>query len=305
MKSFLAGLILLLSHTGFCQQIPTLSYETLVFNRVTGPTVSPVPSASNPGKTCTAANSACAIQNNGMGSHYVTFCITGGTVSSIAIWLEASNDQTVTSSVPTPNNFIQITSTASAPLGTVGCGTLEAAGYFQYLRLHLQTFAGTSPVLTAWYSGIGTALPGASILQNRGSQFVSFNPSFLFRDDIQSTPVSVSTLTQAFYAGQGVNPNTVPVFVTLSCGTNTTNITLLWEIPANDTRNFDFGSPGAACQANASNPNINVACSTSQSSPTDPTNPCTVILYGKSFIPLATQVNFAGSVGATVTQPPN
>jgi hypothetical protein len=303
MKKF-ALIIFLFSAIAHAQQLPTLSYETPVFNQVTGPTISPVeqPGVSLNTNTCKTPNSSCWIANTGMGSHTVTFCITGGTVTALAIWLEGSNDNTVTSGVLTPTNWIQMSSEAVQPTGTVGCGTLEAAGYFQYLRLHLSTLSGTNPVISAWYSGIGTALPGASILQNRGSQFVSFNPSFVFRNDVKSTATTVTTVTQSFYAGQAVNPNGVPVFVTLTCGQNGSTVIPMWEIPANDTRNLDFGSPGAQCQAT---PSITVACSTSASSAVDPASPCPVTLYGKSFIPLATQVNFAGTVGATVSQPPN
>lgn len=282
---------------GEAQQLPTLSYETPVFNQVTGPSISPVPSVQFPGTTCNTPNSMCAIQNNGMGAHQVIFCIVSGTVSSLDIWIEGSNDQTLTATVPTPAQWIQISPEAIFPTGTTGCGTLETGQYYQFVRLHLATLSGTSPKLSAWYSGIGTALPSASVLQNRGSQFTATNPGVPLVFSVKSSPQNVSPFTLAIFGASVANPNSVPVFASLTCvGASGA---LEWEIPANDTRPLDIGGPGLTCAGTST-----IACSTSAGSAVDPTNSCLVNLVTKTFLTVRTQINFAGTVGATSLQPP-
>jgi len=286
------------------QQLPTLSYEVQVFNQVTGPTISPIPTVPSPGNVCNTPNSTCAIQNTGMGSHVVTFCLVSGTVANIALWLEGSNDGTVTAGVPTPANWQQITQQA---VTLNGCGSLQGGGYFQWLRLHLATFNGTAPVLNAWYSGIGTALPGGGLLSfNQPSAPVTFNPSIAFTfTNLLSTPQTVASTALAVYSLNATNPNNVPVFVKLTCCVGGACVNsggpVLVAVPANDSRSPQFGAPGYACPA----PSSTISCSTSATSAIDPASACAVNVIGKMFNSINTQIQFNGTVSASQLQSPN
>jgi hypothetical protein len=301
-------LILLSAICCRAQQFPTLSYETVVFNQVTGPSISPIPTNAAPANVCNTANSICAIQNTGMGSHNVQFCIISGSVTAIDIWLEGSNDTTVTAGVPTPGNWSQISNEATVPIGAAGCGTLNAAGYFQWLRLHLATLSGTSPVLTAYYSGIGTALPpGGLFIANAISQPITFVPStYTTLTGVKSTPVALSSGSIAIYAAHLTNPNAAAVFIQLNCCQGPevcvpTQGNPVWEVPANDSRNFDFGTPGQQCLGHST-----VSCSTTAPpTATDPASGCFVNFVNKAFALVRTQINAAGSTLSQQSQAPN
>lgn len=285
------------------QQQPTPAYETVVFNQVIAASISPIPTNANPGKICNTANSICAIQNTGNAYHLVTFCIVGGTNVTYDILLEGSNDNAVP-----PNNWMQITEEGSTVAVSSGCGTLEGGGYFKWLRLHLVSLGGTSPVFTAWYSGVGTAQPGAGlILLNKTSQPITFVPStYTTLTGVKSTAVPLSSGSISVYAAHLTNPNTVPVFFQLNCcvGPEVCSPTQgdpVYEVPANDSRNFDFGTPGQQCLGHST-----LTCSTGvPPTLTDPSVGCFANFVNKPFATVRTQINNAGSTLSQQSQPPN
>ncbi len=278
------GIVLLLALVAgalaMYQSTVSLSYETLVFNQVTAPTISPVPTSSSPGTNCRAANTACAIQNTGMGAHWLKYCIVGGTVNSFAMELEGSDDNV---------SWMQASNQDTSLTGTSGCGVLEAAGYFQYLRANLMTFSGVSPVLTAWYSGIGTAIPGGGIiLGNKTSQPVTFVPDSTYvntslkstPDNLASTPVSIDAIIVG-------NPNAAVSYIRI---TSTTPANAVYPVAANSVTTLSITRGVQTTGAST------IGCATAPSGAGDPGAGCVVTVHYKPFTTVNTQINAAGAV---------
>lgn len=96
-----------------------------------------------------APTTSSVIADIGQASHVLTYCIAGGTATSIGIQLEASIDGTT---------FFAI---SNLGVGLSGCQALTAGGWFPNLRVNLVTFtAGGGITLTATYTGI--AGPGVA-----------------------------------------------------------------------------------------------------------------------------------------------
>lgn len=288
--------------TGFYYQtFTTSSYEALIFNQVTGVTISPVPTSANPGTNCRAANTACSIQNVGAGEHLVTYCITGGTVNAIAIELEGSNDIG-----NPPTNWMQISNQDTTLTGTAGCGVLEAAGYFQYLRINLSNFNGVNPVLTAWYAGVGTAIPGGGLVAgNKTSQPVTTVPAFAFSQTaLQTTPSTVCTTACTIFSADVYNPNASPVFFLITHVQQSSGGaigTVVFGIPANAGRNIPFG-PGLSAGLGGSSV---ITCATNVNGSGDPAVGCVETIEIKPFQAINAQVNSAGTPISIKTQQPN
>ena len=268
-------------------QAVTGSYYTQVFNNVTGPTISPTA-----GFACTGPNTSCSIQNYGMGSHWVKYCITGGTVNSISIELEGSDDQA---------NWMAITVNATTPTGTAGCGVLEGAGYWQWLRVNLITFSGSgSPKLSAWYTGIGSSIPGGGIVAG----FKTSQPVNLLSGTNFSTSTLVHT-TQTISSSAGViyeisasNPNGSAVYVNLSGLTGPTT-TAQYQVSANGSRDVPL-LPGLGFSANAT-----VACSTAINGSGDPATPCIVNINLKNSSVVNSQITSGGTVNGSGNRNPD
>jgi len=292
----------LLAIVGTCcafyyQTFTTASYETVVFNAVTGPTISPVPTSANPGTNCRAANTSCSIQNTGMGSHELSYCIVGGNVTAFALELEGSNDL-----ASPPGNWIQISNQDTSLSGTAGCGVLEGGGYYQYLRANLITFSGTgSPKLTAWYSGIGNAIPGGGLnVGLKASQPVTFVPDTTYENNaVSTTPQTVISSAASIDTVTVGNANAGNVFLTIggivtpSGGVSTAE----YMIPASSSivvpisRGFQVTSTGAT-----------VACSTAVNGSGAPATGCLVTIHLKPFVTVNSQVSNAGTVNGTAKQ---
>jgi hypothetical protein len=272
----------------YYQTFTTVSYEVLVFNQVTGPTISPVPTSSNPGTSCKTTNTSCAIQNVGTGAHLASYCITGGTVATFLIELEGSNDN----SSP-PGNWVQISNQDTSLTGTAGCGVLEAAGYFQWLRLNLITLTGTSPKITAWYSGVANAIPGGGIiLGQKASQPITQVPALAFTNTaLTSTPVNIGSSQATLFSVNVYNPNATVSFILIAGMPQT--ITL--EIGANASRDIPLG-PGVA-SSNATTPTIE--CSTALNGSGNPGTGCVVTVLYKPFQTINTQISNGGTVNST------
>lgn len=291
------------------QQFPTLTYETPVFNHVTDASaLSPIPTPGVPlsSNVCTGTNSKCAIQNTGMGTHLIRYC-TGGNNTGLDLWLEGTTD-TVAFPATVPATWTQISPEANFPNGISGCGYLKACGYFNYLRLHLQSQAGTANFIDAQYSGIATNCDAAgTVTNNGGAQPATFNPANFaagFTSVGLTTAKSTATMALAgdnvIYSMDVSNPNTGAVFASLQCNGVSPVTIFQIEVPANDTRPFPVAEIGTFCSFNTL-----VLCSTSQSSLVDPTNSC---LFNASFKPMLSihsQVTNAGSTTATRSQTPN
>jgi hypothetical protein len=290
----LVALAAILAMPSLAQQLPTLSYEHIIFNRVTSNAISPIPQNGAPGTSCSTAGSICAVQNNGMGEHLISICIVSGTVATMSFSLEGSNDTALV-----PNFWQQITRTISLT-GTSGCVVAEGAGYYQWLRLDLR-MTGTTPVVSAYYSGFGTAIPGAGLIfTGKTSQPGTWIPNqSLFNDAVQSTPVSLnSTLPIAIYGVHISNPNATPVFVHVYCNAV---VKMDWEVQGNTGRDPTEGPTGTECD-----PPSTVNCSTSDSTGTgDPGTGCIITVLQKPFAVVNTEVNFDGTVVSTQTQAPN
>jgi hypothetical protein len=274
----------------YYQTFTTVSYEVLVFNQVTGPTISPVPTSANPGTNCRAANTSCAIQNVGTGSHLLTYCITGGTVATFAIELEGSND-----TASPPGNWIQVSNQDTSLIGTAGCGVLEAAGYFQYLRANLITLTGTNPVITAWYTGVGNAIPGGGLINGqKASQPITQIPALAFENTaLTASAVNITTGVAAtlYYVG-AYNPNASPVYVVITGGPTP----LSFGVGANASRDIPL-APGTA-----STGTVSIGCATSPGGSGNPGTGCVVTVLYKPFQTINTQITSSGTVSASKGQ---
>jgi hypothetical protein len=227
-----------------------------------------------------------------MGSHWVKYCITGGTVTGLSIELEGSDDR---------SNWMAITINATTPTGTAGCGVLEGAGYWQWLRVNLITFTGSgSPKISAWYTGIASAIPGGGIVAG----FKSSQPV----NSVSGTNFSTSSLvhtTQTISANAGViyevsasNPNASAVYVNLAGLVGPTS-TAQFQISANGSRDVPM-LPGIGFNANAT-----VACSTAINGTGDPATPCIVNIDMKNASVVNSQVTNGGVVNGSGNRNPD
>lgn len=270
------------------------SYETMVLNQVTGPIISSATGA----LTCATANTACSIGNLGMGTHWLKFCIISGTVNNLQIELEGSDDKL---------NWMQISNQATTPTGTAGCAILEAAGYFQFLRVNVITLNGVSPVISAWYSGLGAAIPGAGMVAgNKTSQPVTLVPASNFSfTALKSANVQViASTTTSIFAVSVYNPNGSPVFVWLLGMLDSTNCggsgNVIYGVAANATRDIPLMPGSQSCSSGPS-----ILCSTSATAQLDPATGCVVSVLYKPFVTVNTQINQAGTVTRTTPQNSN
>ncbi|HZU30678.1 MAG TPA: hypothetical protein VFB79_06155 [Candidatus Angelobacter sp.] len=259
-KIFIAAIVLIVSAT--CQAqggyfgIGTLSSHP--FTNVTG----------------TGAQTA-AVANIGQSSHWLTLCVTGGTVSALSLQLEASFDGT---------NWFAITEQANptASGAFTGCQVLEASGYFPQLRVDLLSFnSAGGGVLNVWYSATQTAISSDGLLRSgKSSQPVTFVPNVTFTSTaLKSTPASLSTSASSIYSISIFNPNASTVFVvvtpvTTQSGSTTTAV---YGVAAGASR--DISIPNGM-QAAASS---TVACATSAAGTGDPTTGCVVTMNLKGF----------------------
>lgn len=111
----------------------------------------------------TTTGVSATFQNIGQASHWLTFC-PDANVATIGIELEGSYDNVTWFAISPPG------STADA-----GCVTLEAGGYFPYVRANLTGLTGASAHVTAYYSGSSFPIPGGGISQlGKSSQPATF-----------------------------------------------------------------------------------------------------------------------------------
>lgn len=257
------------------------SYSTTVFNAISGPSVSPTISGPN---ACTNIGTACAIQNYGTSAHWVMYCIVGGNVFSLALELEGSDDQ---------QNWGQISTQGTAPTGSSGCGILEGAGYFKWLRVNVIALSGVGQQLSVWYSGIASPISngGGLILGNKPSTPVVMLPTtHISFSTLKSAGQTISSGNVVLYELSFSNPNTVPVFVAVSCN-GAQN--LLYEVAPNAGRDVAL-FPGENCLAVSQ-----ITCSTSATSFVDPVNACLANVHLKGYVNVNTQVGTNGTVRNT------
>lgn len=119
----------------------------------------------------TATGVSAGFQNIGQAGHWLTYC-PDANVATINIEMEGSYDNVTWFSV--------------APPGTVadaGCATLEAGGYYPFVRANLVTLTGAGAHVSAYYSGSGFPLPGGGISQlGKSSQPITLVPAKTFGD---------------------------------------------------------------------------------------------------------------------------
>jgi hypothetical protein len=233
----------------------------------------------------TAAGPSSAIPNFGLASHWLRYC-TDVNATAIVLQLEASNDGTTWSAI-------------SQQAIDVGCGILEAGGYYPYVRANLITLTGASAHVTAWYSG--SAFPIASgglAYANRPSTKVSFLPAIGFRNNaVSSTFVSVSANPGVVLGCEIYNPNAGTVFVVIRDATQTVaTATIVSAVAATSPGACDFPPHGVNFAQS-----IEVACSTSATVATAPASGCIINLYFKG-VP-STSSSVTGGGGVTGTQP--
>jgi len=101
----------------------------------------------------TTAQRSVLFQNYGFASHWLNFCINGGTASAVQIDLEGSNDGT---------NWFAISSVATI---TSGCGVLEAGGYYNNISANLIQYTANGTTLSATYSGASYAVATGGVMQ--------------------------------------------------------------------------------------------------------------------------------------------
>ena len=85
------------------------------------------------------AGASANVRNVGQSVHYLTYT-TGGTVRQLSIQLEGSADGT---------NFVRISETAT----NTTSGAIYAAVYYPFVRANLTQLSGTTPTVTAIYTG--------------------------------------------------------------------------------------------------------------------------------------------------------
>lgn len=290
---FVVGASAALLGAWYYQITTQLSYATQVFNQVTAATVSPVPTPSNPGGTNCAVGTACPIQDSGSGAHWFKVCIVGGNVTNSVFEGEGSDDQV---------NWMQITNQATL-IGSTGCAILEGAGYFRWLRLNLITFTGSgTPKVSAWYSGIGTAISGGGIIAgNKPSVPVTFVPDLsFFNGALKSTFANIASGGMSIDFIECGNPNASIVYCQLT-GLSGASLTVAYMVPANQSTIVPVGRGIQAGVVSAAN----IACSTSPTLSTDPGTGCVVTVHYKPFITVNTNVNSGGSSVASGSQPGN
>lgn len=141
LASFLLPLPLAGQFIGYA--LPQTVTQTVFLNQTTV-ALSPANSA----QPCTPTNgNPCAIPNLGQSVHNLTYSTLGsGAITQLNLRLEASFDASLW--FPISDEVTSYTSN--------GTGSVVAFGYYPFVRVHIQTLAGTTPKLTVYYSGTVT-----------------------------------------------------------------------------------------------------------------------------------------------------
>jgi hypothetical protein len=260
--------------------IGTYSQQVIVNAVTLGAThVTPVTGTSPTGN----GGSLVAIGNSGQSSHWLMYCVTAGTLT---LQLEGSGDS---------NTWTQISE--QGQLTAAGCGVLEAAGYYNYIRVNILAMNASAGVANAWYSATGNAIPGSGITAGgKTPQPVTFNPSFSFANtNLKSTGQNIGASVTSVFSLNAYNPNASPVFVVLTPAlvSPVSSTTLVYGIPASGSRDIVFPK-GIEMTGNST-----VACATSVTGVGDPATGCVVSL---SLTPLGSVASSVSNLGvATAT----
>lgn len=225
----------------------------------------------------TGTGPSAPVRNIGATSHWLSYCTTNSAAVEVA--LEASNDGV---------NWFQISN-----MGDVtGCAVVTASGYYQNVRadIYENESSGGTATLTAYYTA--STYP----ISNTGVLDVGIQPRPVMQTP--ATPVLLtgvlSAFTQASTTGAVVtdwyiyNPNASVVYALLK--DNTLAEPVLRVVPA--TSGLDV-----SVSSGLSFPDVvNVSCSATYPSLTDPTTGCTMSLALRPTTFVNTLVNSSGAV---------
>ena len=95
----------------------------------------------------TAATISLTVPNIGQAAHFLTYCVNGGTATTVVIQIEGSVDATA---------FFAISNQGT---NTSGCSTVATGGYFPVVRINLLTYTRNGTTLSATYSATSGTLP--------------------------------------------------------------------------------------------------------------------------------------------------
>jgi hypothetical protein len=220
-----------------------------------------------------------AINNVGQSSHWLMFCLSNG--GTVQVEVEGSGDS---------NTFAQISELGV--LSATGCGILEAAGYYNYVRVNIIALNAGAGVFNAWYSATGNAIPAGGIVAGfKTSQPVTFVPSLNFSNTaLKSTVATISTTPVAINEVSASNPNASAVFVIVNGTTPSTSMT--YQVAANSSRDVPF--PQGVQTIGAST----VGCATAVGGAGDPATGCVVNIAYKPVASVASSVGSSGTVNA-------
>ncbi|HKW76183.1 MAG TPA: hypothetical protein VJN64_11715 [Terriglobales bacterium] len=216
-----------------------------------------------------------AIANVGQSSHWLTYCVSGGTASTVFIQLEASFDGTNWFAITEPSNP---TSSPGGPFQ--GCQILEASGYFPQLRANLAAWNG--PTLNIWYSATQTAISSDGLGRSgKASQPVTFVPAVTISNTaLKSTPAALAGGSASIYEVSIFNPNAATVYVVITPVVNTSSGTTsaVYGVAAGASRDIDIPNGFQTGSGNST-----FACATSPAGTGDPTTGCVVTIHLKGF----------------------
>lgn len=206
---------------GYVGQQTVLQTPTqLGMNAVSGPTISNT------------------IPNIGQGAHYLTYCINGGTATTVGIQIEGSVNGSA---------FFAI---SNQGISTSGCSTIATGGYFPVVRVNLVTFVPNGTTLSATYSATSGTLPftgGIVSSQVTGTNVGQFGGQPM-QTGTGSSGAGVPRVTVS-------NDSTIP---TTQSGTwnvrATGNAGAAFDAPSNSAPPANVLSQGQLAQATSANP---------------------------------------------------
>jgi hypothetical protein len=225
-----------------------------------------------------------AIGNSGQSSHWLMYCVTAGTLT---LQLEGSGDS---------NTWTQISE--QGQLSAAGCGVLEAAGYYNYIRVDILAMNAAGGVANAWYSATGNAIPGGGILAaGKSSQPVTFVPGLTFSNaNLKSTVANISVTPISITEMSVSNPNASPVFLIVNGTTPSTSMT--YHVAANASRDVPF--PVGVQTVGTSS----VGCATAVGGAGDPATGCVVNVVYKNVTSVNSSVSATGTAQASSSTVP-
>lgn len=171
------------------------------------------------------------LQNVGQSAHYLAYCWSAG-VNALQIWMEASYDGTT--------NWVPVSPIGglSSTVNMARCNIIQAGGYYQNIRVNLNSLGGGSPSVSAWYYASTGPIPFVTGAENSTGIAVipvaDAQQTFLLTDNTTAILLSNPSTNKSYYIrsatltyGNGVTASGSIVLIQgtgSTCGSGSSNV---------------------------------------------------------------------------------